>query len=302
MNTPAQGAGGITFITDDAMDPVASYREDPMGLYMNTPGESSTDPAAEDIYQNTPATTAMLIPKLQPKSGLSPAVTSGYNEDNEESMYMDPEVIEKARPLPEAEDMYMDPEVIETARGALPAQSLPSAWASIGNAPAGSDREESEGEEEDWDEENENYDTVNDAMLSGGGKKLRKKSGIARSMIRKIQNVTRQDAVFNEDTPAVVAGASVDDDNELYAVPEVDIARHRAARNPDPAVSQTAQLTRRQSEELYGVPETVESAPKKKPNAVILPSGWVKVQGQNGGRDYYFHNVTRKTSWTLPSD
>ena len=213
MNTPAQGTGGVTFITDDAMDPAASYREDPMGLYMNTPGESSTDPAPEDIYQNTLATPAMSIPKLQPKSGLShhfegaataPAVTSGYNEGNEESMYMDPEVIEKVRPLPEAEDLYMDPEVIEKvvtkARNA-------SAWASVGNTPAGSDREESEGEEEDWDEENENYDTVNDAMLSGGGRKLRKKSGIARSMIRRLQNVTRQDAGLS----VSICGSGFDD-------------------------------------------------------------------------------------------
>lgn len=292
MNTPAQGTSGVTFIANDPMGPAASYRKDPVGLYINTPGESSTDPAAEDIYQNTPATTAKSIPKLQPKSGLSPAVTSGYNEDNEESMYMDPEVIEKPRPLPEAEDLYMDPEVIER----IPGQSLPDAWGRIGNTPTGSDREESEGEEEDWDDD----DTVNNAMPSGPGRKERKKSGIARSMIRKLQNAQRQDAGVPEKSPVGVAETSADNDNELYAVPEVDIAR--AARNTDPAASQTDRLTRRQSEDLYGVPETVESAPQKKPNAVILPSGWVKVQGQNGERDYYFHNVTRKTSWTLPSD
>ena len=76
-------------------------------------------------------------------------------------------------------------------------------------------------------------------------------------------------------------------------------ARHRAASKAKVAASQAA---RRPTEELYGVPEAVENLPHKKPSAVILPSGWVKVYNETHKRDYYFHQATRVSSWTLPSD
>ena len=198
-------------------------------LYMNMPANAvaqGPDPAAsynEDdlsLPMNTPAQAQVISGAHQGESSTDPAASY----DGGEGLYMN-----AAAPMstPRFQPSY------NSASGA--------------DSDDGQEEDWEEGQEEDWDEEV--YDTVNDSLLAtGGGNIHRNNSQIGRSILRRIQNVVRDDSG---------AASYVGEQEDLYMAPEV-----------------TERGILEVEEDLYMAPEVTEKTPLA---GNRLPGAWGSV-------------------------